>query len=60
MILLVIAMFLIVGAYVGYHANQQFLEEGEENNITIELEALNERSEMVQIYQNPEFKKSIL
>lgn len=53
-------MFLIVGAYVGYHANQQFMEEGGEYNITIELEIFNERAGMVQIYQSPEFKKSIL
>ena len=58
--LLVIAMFIIVGVYVGYHASQQIGEEAEGHNVTIELEILNERSELVQIYQNPEFKKSIL
>ena len=58
--LLVITMFVIVGAYVGYHASQQVGEEVEEHNVTIELEILNEKSEMVQIYQNPEFKKSSL
>jgi hypothetical protein len=58
--LLVIAMFIIVGAYVGYHASQQAGEEIEEHSISIDLEILNERSGMVQIYQNPEFKKSIL
>ncbi len=58
--LLVIAMFVIVGAYVGYHASQQVGEEAEEHNVAIELEILSERSGMVQIYQNPEFKKSIL
>jgi len=58
--LLVIAMFIIVGVYVGYHASQQAGEEVEEHNVTIELEILNERSGMVQIYQNPELKKSIL
>jgi len=58
--LLVIAMFIIVGVYVGYHASQQAGEEIEEHNVTIELEILNEKSGMVQIYQNPEFKKSIL
>ena len=51
-------MFIIVGAYVGYHASQPV--EGEEHNVTIELEILNERSGMVQIYQNPELKKSML
>ena len=58
--LLVITVFIIVGAYVGYHASQQVVEEVEEHNVTIELEILNERSGMVQIYQNPEFKKSII
>jgi hypothetical protein len=58
--LLVIAMFIIVGVYVGYHASQQAGEEIEEHNVTIELEILNEKSGMVQIYQNPELKKSIL
>lgn len=58
--LLVIAMFIIVGVYVGYHVSQQAGEDVEEHNITIELEILNEKSGMVQIYQNLEFKKSIL
>jgi hypothetical protein len=55
--LLVIAMFIIVGAYVGYHASQQT---GEEHDVTIELEILNENSESVQIYQNPELKTKLL
>ena len=58
--LLVIAMFIIVGVYVGYHASQQAGEEIEEHNVTIELEILNEKSGMVQIYQNPELKKSMI
>ena len=58
--LLVIAMFIIVGVYVGYHASQQAGEDVEEHNVSIELEILNEKSGMVQIYQNPELKKSIL
>jgi hypothetical protein len=56
---LVIAMFVIVGVYVGYHASQQVPEEGEGHNITIELETLNESSGLVQILQNPEFGKII-
>lgn len=52
-------MFLIVGVYVGYHASQQ-VGEGEEHNVITELEILNERSGMMQIYQNPELKKSTL
>ena len=59
LILLVIAIFIIVGVYVGYHASQQ-AGDAEEHDVTIELEILNERSGMVQIFQNPEFKKSIL
>ena len=58
LILLVIAIFIVVGVYVGYHASQQVGEEGEEHNVVIELEILNEKSGTVQIYQNPEFKKS--
>jgi len=58
--LLVIAMFIIVGVYVAYHASQQAGEEAGEHNVTIELEILNEKSGMVQIYQNPELKKLIL
>jgi hypothetical protein len=58
---LVIAMFVIVGVYVGYHAQLAF-EEGpaEEHDITIELEILNENSGSVQILQNPELRKTIL
>jgi hypothetical protein len=59
LILLVIAIFIIVGVYVGYHASQQ-TGDAEEHNVTIELEILNEKSGMVQIFQNPELKKSIL
>jgi hypothetical protein len=60
LMLLVIAMFIIVGAYVGYHASQQAGEEIEEHNVTIELEILNENSGLVQIYQNPELKTKLL
>ena len=54
---LVIAMFIIVGVYVGYHASQQVPVEG--HNITIELETLNESSDLVQILENPELRKTI-
>jgi len=60
LMLLVIAMFIIVGAYIGYNVSQQTGEEVEEHNITIELEILNEDSGLVQIYQNPELKTKIL
>jgi len=61
LIALVIAMFVIVGVYVGYHTSQQEPAEGAEgHNITIELEILNQDSEMVQILQNPELRKTII
>ena len=53
-------MFIIVGAYVGYHVSQQVDEEVEGHNVTIELEILNENSALVQIYHNPEPIKSLL
>ena len=59
LMLLVIAMFLIVGIYVGYHASQQ-TNEVEEHNVAIEIEILNENSGLSQIYQNPELKTKIL
>ena len=57
---LVIAMFVIVGAYVGYHASQQVDEEGELHSINMDLELFDQDSGLVQILQNPEHKKSIL
>jgi len=59
LIAIVIIFFVVVGVYVGYHANQQFEQGGEAHNITIELEVLDENSGTVQILQNPEFKKII-
>ena len=59
LIALVIAVFIIVGIYVGYHASQQEPLEGESHNITIELETLN-NSGLVQILQNLEIRKTIL
>ncbi|HEY5735716.1 MAG TPA: hypothetical protein VIS47_04080 [Nitrosopumilus sp.] len=55
---LVIAMFIIVAVYVGYHASQQVAVEG--HNINIELEILTDKSGSVQILQNPELRKTIL
>ena len=55
--LLVIAMFVIVGAYVGYHASQQVEEEGEVYNINTNLKILDQDSGLVQILQNPELRK---
>jgi len=53
-------MFVIVGVYVGYHASQQVEDEAEGHSITIELETLNENSGLLQIYQDPELRKTIL
>ncbi len=58
LMLLVIAMFIIVGAYVGYHASQQTEDKIEGHSISIELEILNENTKLVQIYLNPELKKN--
>ncbi len=58
---IVIAMFVIVGVYVGYHASQQEPAEGAEgHNIDIELEILGDKSGLVQILENPELRKTVL
>lgn len=50
---LVIAMFVITGAYVGYHASQQPVDESGGHNIAIELEAMNKNYEPIQTFQKP-------
>ena len=60
LMILVIAMFVIVGAYVGYHASQPVEEEVEAHSINLDLELLNQDSSLVQILQNSELRKSIL
>jgi len=58
---LVIAMFIIVGGYVGYHASQQIMdEEVEGHDITVELEILNENAELFETLQYHEIRKSII
>lgn len=57
---LVIAMFVIVGVYVGYHYSQQPVEEGEAHNINTNLELFEQDTGLVQILQNPELRKTIL
>ncbi|AJW70869.1 hypothetical protein [Nitrosopumilus adriaticus] len=47
---LVIAMFIITAVYVGYHAMQQPVEEGEGHNV--ELEILNENTGIIQASHN--------
>ena len=50
---LVIAMFIITGAYVGYHASQQPVDDAYGHNITIELEVMNKNYESIQTFQKP-------
>ena len=58
---LVIAMFIIVGGYVGYHASQQIMdEEVEGHHITVELEILNDNTELFETLQYHEIRKSII
>ena len=57
---LVIMMFVIVGSYVGYHISQQVEEEGETHSVNMNLKIFDQDSGLVQIFQNPELKKSIL
>ena len=58
---LVIAMFIIVGGYVGYHASQQLmLEEVEEHGIVIDLEILNENTELITALQHYDLTKSLI
>ncbi|MDH3341549.1 MAG: hypothetical protein OEL84_09765 [Nitrosopumilus sp.] len=58
---LVIAMFIIVGGYVGYHASQQItVDEVEGHDITVELEILNESTESIETLQYHEIRKSAI
>lgn len=57
---LVIAMFIITAAYVGYHASQQSMDEVEGHNVVIELEILHENPEAIQIFQTYNPSKSII
>ncbi len=56
---LVIAIFIIVAVYVGYHISQK-VEVSEGHSIIPELEILQEDTGLVQILQNHELKKTIL
>ena len=57
---LVIAMFVITAAYVGYHASQEPIENAEGHHIDIELETFGEKSKLVQTLQKYDFPKSII
>ena len=50
---LVIAMFVITGAYVGYHASQQPMDDAYGHDVTIELETMNKNYESIQAFQKP-------
>lgn len=54
---LVIAIFIITGAYVGYHASQQPIEIAEGHDVKIELDMFNHDT-TVQILQISELDKS--
>ncbi len=55
---LVIAIFIITAVYVGYHAMQQPIEEGEGYNI--KLEFLNENSGIIQNFHNAIISKVVI
>jgi hypothetical protein len=58
---LVIAMFVIVGGYVGYHASQEIMnEEAEGHDIIAELEILNKNAGLIETLQYHEIRKSII
>jgi hypothetical protein len=54
---LVVAMFIIAGAYVGYHASQQPVEEAGGHDVTLELELFGENSESISSLGYHELKK---
>ena len=54
---LVVAMFIITGAYVGYHASQQPVEDAGGHDISMELELFSEDTQTIQSLQEYEFKK---
>ncbi|MGV7225429.1 MAG: hypothetical protein ACQ9CV_00715 [Nitrosopumilus sp.] len=60
LIAIVIVFFVIVGVYVGFHASQEFEENGKGYSISNELELLDQDSGLVQIIQNKELQNSAL
>jgi hypothetical protein len=54
---LVVVVFIITGAYVGYHASQPSMEEAEGHDVTIEFQLFNENTELVLVPPYQEFKK---
>ena len=54
---LVIAMFIITAAYVGFHAADQPVEEAKGHDITIEPKVLGNEVEMIQVLEKSPFSK---
>ena len=57
---LVIAMFLIVAVYVGYHAYQNFLEDAEGHSMPIDLKIVETSPELLHIIEKQDGYKSII
>ena len=57
---LVIAMFLIVAAYVGYNASQNYSEDAGSHDIQIDLNIVETAPELLQIIEKQDGYKSII
>ncbi|MBT3328525.1 MAG: hypothetical protein HOE93_00905 [Nitrosopumilus sp.] len=57
---LVVAMFIICAAYVGYNVSQDTSESIEGHNINIELDILDMNTELLQIVEKQDGYKSII
>lgn len=57
---LVIAMFVITAAFVGYHASQESVEESKGHDFVLELELFGDSSKSIQTLQKYDFSKSII
>ena len=55
---LVIAMFIITAAYVGYHAADQPVEEVKGHSIIVEPKILNNEFKTIQVLEAPHLSKS--
>ena len=57
---LVIAIFIVTAAYIGYHASQEVPEEGGGHNISTELEILNNSLKPIHSIQEYSLVKSMI
>ena len=57
---LVIAMFIITAAFVGYHASQESVEEAEGHDVVLELEFFGDTYKSVQTLQKYDFSKPVI